>query len=368
MGKSLKGRELGVGISQRKDGLYTGRFTSKQTGKPIQKYFKSLQECRNWYADAILFDRQGDVYSDNMIVDALFQKYVEFSKEKWSIGTLEANKYRYDKYVSEKFKKKPIKEVKALHCQEVLNAMTSKYSWCTIENVRILLSGMFTFAVDNELLVKSPVNKKVRIPGKPKVKEAMTVEEQSKFLETAKEFKHYNELCFVLQTGLRIGELMGLQWEDIDFENRELHVQRQLTYRNRQWRYSSPKSECGNRMIPLTSEAIRILKDQKRIRKVVSVDYPNLVFASSTGKPITCSGIDRLISNICDKAGIKHFSVHQLRHTMCTRAFEAGASPRVMQEIMGHSDIDMTMKIYTHVQDEFKHKEVEKLENGLKIV
>lgn len=78
MGKDLKGKELGIGISQRKDGLYTGRFVSKRTGKTIQKYFPKLQECRQWYADARFEDEHGGINaSGDMTVIAWFEYWIE---------------------------------------------------------------------------------------------------------------------------------------------------------------------------------------------------------------------------------------------------------------------------------------------------
>lgn len=106
----------------------------------------------------------------------------------------------------------------------------------------------------------------------------LSIDEQKKFLEVAKHSSNYNQYAFILQTGLRTGELIGLKWSDIDFDKRVMHIQRSMEYRYSvgEWRIGEPKSKSGYRDVPLTEEAVAILKNQKeklRAVKVINIQF-----------------------------------------------------------------------------------------------
>ena len=266
MGKDLEGKELGVGISQRTDGLYTARFTNKK-GKRVQKYFQSLPECREWLVDA----RFGDAYENVLIIE---NPTVDAWWKYW-INNVKGNNIRYNtrRIYNEAYYGhiKPfignmlIKEIKPFHCQNVLNQMAERYANSVIEHSRLVMWMMFDSAVENEIILKNPVTKTVKCKSgrKSKPKRVLTREEQKLFLETIKGTSNYNQYAFLLQTGLRTGEMVGLKWSDIDFEKRTMCVKRTMEYRDGEWRTNDPKSKNGIRDIPLTQEAVSILMNQK---------------------------------------------------------------------------------------------------------
>ena len=140
MGKDLKGKELGVGISQRKDGLYTARFTGKD-GKRKQKYFKKLQECRKWIADVQFEDEHGNVLRvENPTVDAWFNYWIENIKGQTIRDNTKRNYLeRYEKNIKPVIGNMFIKDVKPLHCQNVLLEMSKSYSNSMIDYCRIAM-------------------------------------------------------------------------------------------------------------------------------------------------------------------------------------------------------------------------------------
>ena len=377
MGKDLKGKELGVGISQRKDGLYTARFVSKQNGKTIQKYFNKLQDCRQWYADATFADEHGGINaSGDMSVEAWFDYWIENIKgDSIRPNTIRNYKERFKHNIKEHIGRMTLSEVKPMHCQNILNLMKNDYKSSTIYQTRMALYCMFSDAAENDIIPKNPVTKSVKydIGKESKETRALTIDEQRKFLEVAKNTSNYNQFAFILQTGLRTGEMIGLKWSDIDFVNREINIQRTAEFRYSvgEWRVGEPKSKAGYRKVPLTEEAIKILMNQKeklKKIKVVNLEFIDSVFLSRKGEPTKNSAYDSSLFKLCDKAGIERFSMHVLRHTFATRCIEANMRPKTLQVILGHSNVGITMNLYVHVTEDERQNEVRKIEGALKVV
>lgn len=379
MGKDLRGKELGVGICQRKDGLYTGRFVSKRDGKPVQRYFPKLQDCRRWYADAKFEDEHGGINaSGDMTVTAWFNYWIdEIKGNSIRPNTIRNYKERFANNIKDCIGNMILADVKPMHCQNVLNQMKDKYKSSTIYQTRITMYCMFSDAVENDVMTKNPVTKAIKhnIGKEPKKVRALSIDEQKKFLEVAKNTSNYNQFAFILQTGLRTGELIGLKWSDVDLnpKNPVIHIQRSMEYRYSvgEWRIGEPKSKSGYRDVPLTKEAVSILKNQKeklKTIKVINMQFSEFVFLSRKGEPTKNSAYDTSLFKLCDKAGIDRFSMHVLRHTYATRCIEGNMRPKTLQVILGHSNVGITMNLYVHVTEDEKVKEVERIESALKIV
>lgn len=377
LGKDLKGRELGVGICQRKDGLYTARFVSKKTGKSVQKYFPKLQECRKWYADAKFEDEHGNVLiSSDVTVDAWFDYWIDIKKKTVRYNTVRNYTERYNQNIKHIIGTMLLSEIKPVHCQKIFNDMADEnYKTTTIYQTRITLFNMLELAKENDVIRSNPCKKSVKSNmGKPsQKKEALTISVQKKFLEYAHGQSYENQYRFILQTGLRTGELVGLKWNDIDFKSKTIKIERTMEYRHStgEWRIGEPKSKSGYRTIPLTDEAINILKRQKEKNKkiqIIPMEWSEFVFLCKKGTPVKNSTYDTALFKICDKAKIPRFSMHVLRHTFATRCIEGGMRPKTLQIILGHSNIGITMNLYVHVTEDEKAHEVKRIENALKIV
>ncbi len=376
MGKDLKGKELGVGINQQKNGLYSARFVDKY-GKRRQKRFKKLQECRQWIADASYIDEHSNLAQANdMMVDAWFEYFIGIKKKTVRPNTVRNYTERYEANIKPVIGKMLITDVKPLHCQKIfLDMAEDGYRTSTLYQTRIALYTMFELAKENDVLRYNPCKKSVKSDmGKPSdKKEALTIEVQKRFLEGATGQSYENQYRFLLQTGIRTGELVGLKWEHVDFENHILSIEQSVEYRYKvgEWRIGEPKSKAGYRKVPLTEEAIRILKTQKeKNRKIREIpeEWSEYIFLSRKGEPVKNSTYDTALFKICDKVGIKRFSMHVLRHTFATRCIEAGMKPKTLQKILGHSSIQITMNLYVHVTEEEKQKEIELVAEALKVI
>lgn len=376
MGKDLKGKELGVGITQQKNGLYNAGFVDK-LGKRRVKRFKKLQECRKWLDEAKYIDEHSSITEANaMMVEAWFEYWISIKEKTVRPNTVRNYRERYHRNISKVIGKMLLVDVKPIHCQKIFSDMADEgYKTTTIYQTRIALYNMLDFAKENDVIINNPCKKSVKSDmGQPSdKKEALTIDVQRKFLEAARDQSYENQYRFVLQTGLRTGELVGLKWDDIDFKNKTLTISRTMEYRYKvgEWRIGPPKSGSGYRTVPLTDEAIRILKAQKEKNskiKVIPMEWADQVFLCRKGEPVKNSTYDTALFKICDKVGIKRFSMHVLRHTFATRCIEAGMMPKTLQKILGHSNIGITMNLYVHITEDEKHKEIELVAGALKVI
>ena len=375
MGKDLRGKELGVGISQRKDGMYTGRFTTR-SGKRKQRYFHKLQECRAWMADAQFEDEHGSVlFSDSPTADAWFEYWInEVKGDNIRLTTKGTYRKYWKNNISPLIGKMELKDITPMHCQRILNHLNERHKMSTIRTHRTFMWSVFECAVENDLIEKNPVRKSVRATGGEKTegREALTVEEQKVFLLGAEKSLYYNGYAFVLQTGIRVGELIALKWSDVDFKNRKLQIRRSASEIPKQgFVIGEPKTESGYRDIPLTEEAISILyrqREKNSKNKIIPIQYADYIFLNRNGSLIQRSAYNQGINTICSRLGMRKFSIHILRHTFATRCIENGMRPKTLQTILGHSKIEVTMNLYVHVTEDSKADEMELIEGNLKLV
>jgi len=367
MGKDLSGKELGKGIVQRKDGRYFARYTSPD-GKRTGKYFSSAAECKEW-----LNAKNKTLLTSKITVDNWFKHWIKnIKKNTVRKNTLKNYTDRYMQNIKSEIGSLELREVKPLHCQKVLNKMLDEnYAGSTMEQTRITMFNMFYSAEENEIILSNPVKRSVKLPRKPeKNPRVLTLEEQNKFLEVAKNTSNYYQYLFLLNTGLRAGELIGLKWSDIDFENRQISINRSVSYdiETKTYVEGEPKSEHSYRKIPMTNQVYEILRIKYSNKHVFAdSEFADFVFLNRNGEPTKNSSYDSHIRKLAEKANIDSFSMHTFRHTFATRCIEAGLKPKTVQQLLGHSSINITMNLYVHVTDDEKRNEMFKFESTIQI-
>ncbi len=388
MGKDLKGREIGKGLSQRKDKKYSARYVTK-SGRRLEKYFSTLPEARNWLADSQYEDLYGTTgLTSTVSVDTWFNYWYNNLIVDLSPNTRRNYKERYERNIQPAIGRMCISDVKPMHCKMILNNMSKDYAGSTIRQTYIAMGTMFRSAVMNDVIRKHPMDgvkstKPVRAPSDHRV---LTVEEQKKFLKVAKSSHNYYQYALALETGLRTGEIIGLTWDAVDLKNKALTVNKTLEFRHNQhtWRAGPPKTRTSYRTIPLTNRAYNLFLELKEMRKSQklsenlsqmltytdrrtgqksSLIMRDLVFINfRTGMPAKNSSYDTHIYKLCETAGIPPFSMHTLRHTYATRAIESGVQPKVLQKLLGHASIQTTMDTYVHVTDDSMNNAIRQFE------
>lgn len=369
MGKDLRGKELGEGISQRKDGRYSARYRDV-AGRRREKYFNKASEAREWLINSRYVNLHGSIVAgEEMTVNAWFEYWINNVKiNTTKRNTVKNYKQRYTQNIKDYIGNMIITQVKPLHLQQIINTMASEgYAVSTIQQTRLLMANFFNAAVDNDIIRNSPLKRTVVLPKKQKKeRRVLTLSEQTAFLEGAQSYDNFPVFVFALQTGMCAGEVIGLQFKDIDFGRRYINVNQscEYDYKQKEFVCGSPKSESGQRCIPMTDVVFNILnkqREKKATRKIVNLKYADFVFLSKKGVPLKNSSLDEQLAKIARELKIEKFSMHTFRHTFATRCIEAEVNPKTLQTILGHSDISLTLNLYTHTTAEQMKKEMEKL-------
>ena len=329
-----KGRVLRNGESQnKKDGRYCYRWTEPVTGKRGTVYALSLVELRE-KEQQIQKDIQDGINTNsaNMTLNQLFNIYMD---GKANIRESTRCNYENDWNISVKqsiLGDMKISQIKQIHVKKLYAELSKRnFKGSTIQTCHVLLSSVFQMAVDSDMLRKNPCKgcqKEIKV--EPSQRQALTVKEQNILLDFVENCKTYNVylpmLTFALSTALRIGEIIGLTWNDIDLKNNLIHVRRQLIYRDFGDGYKLhvelPKSRSGNRDISLTAIARKSLLKQKeldfvlgkRVKERPIEGIKGFVFITSNGTPILPFNFNDVLRNITNAYNKKESKLAAAEH------------------------------------------------------
>lgn len=366
-------------IYKRNDGRWCGSYYDEQYnrhymyGKTQAEVKKKLKEKM----DAGVVKIKGKSY--------LLQEWVLEFLEKYKANELKVTTYQsylitHRKHIQDSsVGKKKLDKVKPVDLQNFYNQkINDGYNSKTVKIINVILNGALEMAYRQRLIPENP-NRFTTIPKKIKYEaKVLSRGEVKKILAEAREDVLYPIIVTALGTGMRKGEVMGLRWSDVDFENRNIYVRYNLCRvenpepdekgrRRATYQLLEPKNKKSIRVIPMLDEVYFALMEQKRRQDIEKEQYHEVyedrgfVFANLTGNYLSQRGFMDDYYAFLKKYGIKKVRFHDLRHTFASLLIESDVSMKVVQELLGHSTITTSMDIYAHVSQKKKVQEIKKL-------
>ena len=410
MGKNLKGKSIGRGICQRKDGIYQAKIYMKGSPKPTYLYDSNLNNLRIKKRH-LEFIKNQNLSSKHalMILDDWFEHWMETVCSVKLKNTTIRN--YYDNYNRVKGNLGHIKliNLNQISIQSAVNELSESYKRTTVKSTLNVLNACLEYATNNLVIAHNPC--KGVILGErlkdfiPKEKKEdlkyINKERLDLFFDVAKNSRSSAYFYILLHTGLRVGELCALQWKDVDFAKRELHIYKTI---NRTECYfdeygkklekpissiqiTTPKREASNRIVPMTEGVVNAFQTIKKYQKQDKKEnknwgtsngflkkYPDLVMMTKEGNCFLPNYVEkeckRLVSilnkkqqQIAESEGRPYTLIkihpHMFRHTFVTNCYQQKLDSRILLDIVGHRNLKMTA-LYTHPEKEFMHSEFEK--------
>jgi integrase len=360
------------GISRRKDGLYMARYTvhtatgaKRKTlyGKTRREVDEKLTKAKADRDSGLVFD------ADNMKLGEYLGRWLTDSVR----DTVKATTYEtYERlmrlHLVPTLGRVKLKNLTPTHVRGLYREkLDSGLSPTSVQRVHALLHKALKQAVHDGLVprnvteaVKAPRQSRNEIP-------TLTREQVRIFLSSAKGDRLEALYLLAIHTGLRQGELLGLKWSDIDLDRGTLQVRRILSAAKEGPRFTTPKSNQG-RNVRLTTQAVQALRDhrkrqvQERLKHAAFWKDHGLVFTTLIGTPLNRHNVfSRSFKPLLRRAELPDMPFHALRHSFATLMLTSGEHPKVVQEMMGHSGIRVTMDFYSHVLPDMQKEAVNRL-------
>ena len=417
--KDSKGRILREGESQRTDGRYMYRYTdikgNRQTlyswrlvdtdkapaGKRSAPALRDLEkQVRRDTEDGI-----DTAAGTNTTLNDFYEDYIG-TKIELKASTRTNYKYMYDKYVKDTLGQHSIASIRYSQIKKFYIHLICDLGFQpnSVEIIQTILHPVFNLAVKDGLIRTNPTDgviaelKRSHDWDKPK-RQALTIPEQERFISFVAAHKHYKRwmtlFTVMLGTGARIGEILALRWEDIDFKKNIIHVKRSLIYRVQElsgkveFHISTPKTKAGIRIIPMFSAVKEALLSERErqteegFNAFIIDGYSHFIFSNRFDTAMSPHCVNRVLERIIRDANkeeatqaktehrepilLPHFTCHNLRHTFCTRLCENENNIKIIQEIMGHKNIETTMDVYNHATQEKKIETFANLEGKFRL-
>lgn len=392
--KDHKNRFLRAGESQDKEGRY--RYSYYENGKqksfyswklePTDKLPAGKKECVSLREQIEKLQKKQLLYgkyseSSYTVLD-LVERYVGLKT-----GVRKSTQAGYKTVINvlkkEDFGSRKISDIRISDAKLWLIQMQkSGRGYSSIHTIRGVLRPAFQMAVDDDVLLKNPfefqlatiiINDSIRREAIPKKQERMFL----KFVKDDPHFSKYYEGIYILfKTGMRISEFCGLTIRDIDMKERTIDINHQLQrLSDMEYIIEPTKTNAGKRVLPMTQDVYEcfqtILMNRKAPKKEPMIGkYVGFLYLDKNGMPMVALHWQKYFDHICEKYNkiyreqIPKITPHVCRHTYCTNMALAGMNPKTLQYLMGHSEIGVTLDVYTHVSFEDARDEVEKMNIG----
>lgn len=363
--KDHKGRILKTGESQRKDLTYMYRYTDLYNRRKCI-YAPTLQELREKETQITVSAAHGFSSTNTKMTVAELIEFALQLKGNIRYSTQKSYASHLNWLKTEPFANRRVIDVKMSEAKAlILKLQETGYGFWTIHARYCLLKSAFNVAIEDDIIFKNPFNFVLRrvIQVKQGSRSALTLDEQDGFLQFIANSgcysKYLDEIQILLGTGLRISEFCGLTIDNIEFDKKRIHVEKQLGVREGSTCvFTDLKTDAGNRYLPMSDEVyaalVRVVSRRKKNQMAYLIDGRNdLLFIRKNGTPRRPQCYQKHLQNIQNAYNRTTGSSlvvtpHVLRHTFCTNMMRAGIDVKVRQYLMGHTSVDMTVNTYTH--------------------
>lgn len=343
-------------ITKRKDGTYMVQISI--SGKRITRYFKHKKEANDWRLESVNKTRKGIYSIDAQVTLSQFLDHWLSTKE---TNVRKKTLLQYGQIVNGHIN--PILgmiklvDLRPDTIEEFYRLEKERgVGFRTINLTHSVLRCALNKALKEEIIYRNPCD----AVDKPKVaRHEMNVLDEfqvRRLLSSARGTRLEVLLQIAVTTGLREGEILGLKWRDVDWGNKQIHIQRQLQRIPKVGLvFSEPKSAAGKRMISLGDNSVYLLMKQEKIQYYEKEFFRlrwqenDLIFTSLNGSPMDPRNLLRQYKLLLKKAGLPNIRFHDLRHTAASLMLQQGIPAKVVQERLGHSDISLTLNTYSHV-------------------
>ena len=365
-------------ITQRKDGRWQAQI-SLGGGERKTLYGKTRKEVRDKLQKALSEQKQGTLI---LAPHQKLEVYLPYWLE--NIGKLTIKTRTYEQYLSAlkvhllpglgkiELQKLTIQHVEDFYARLYDEGQAPR----SIAAVHTVLHRALDHAVKHNLVARNVSSYASRPTIRRYKSQFLTVEQANKLIETVKGQRLEAFVILALTTAARRGELMALHWDDIDFEQKTMLIARSMTHSNGHGRYEGEtKTETSRRTVLLADIAIETLRehrskqDEARVKRLEAGETwldKGLVFSGTDGDYWAFDTVRRLFLAALRDAGLPHMRLHDLRHSAATILLVKGVHPKVVQELLGHSNISMTMDVYSHVLPSMQQAVTDKMNEAFK--
>lgn len=258
--------------------------------------------------------------------------------------SLSYTKSFYKNHIQPVFGHREMISIRSIEIQRFLVDKEDELANSTIIKLYTILNQIYKTMIQWGELKNNPLEGVQKPQPNYKDIQTWTREEAKKFLEIAKEYQSYMAFWLALNFGLRFGEVLGLKWENIDFEKRLLHVTQ--AYNEREKKLTGLKTASSHRTLPISDQQYKTLKEHKERQK----PGIKLVVSTKDGNFMMKRNVRRAMKRICERAGVRLITFHELRHTHASLLLELNEHVKIVQQRLGHAKAETTINIYSHVR------------------